>query len=453
MALTIEQANNQIQNLIDNNRVTESSLKNIINQLDTYAGDGKKTILYSGVGNLLDGMDSDPNVRILDNTQASKFLTQAKELNKDGKTNPFLDALEIIYDEPADLQSSGGKSGNKANIFVNGIDGNPRTKGAWDTISENFVKKAVGEIDVYTGTKASPKRVYFQTEWEAIQNNAKITKINGYNRFDFNDKLTANQQFIKFQMLTSNKQRTLEALNNNISDVNKKLKIEDITNSHIKEVLDNKGGKYSEAIGKMALDYQDIKTNISNFSTIDKINIPGILTSLNRLGAVGSAVSFIAVTWEVIDAYNSGNTEKAKELMANYVAEVVTGAAGAYAGASLATLGLGVLATAGLAIGTVPAAIVIAAVSIIGGFAGSELATNFYENTLKELLQDWDNLNVIDEIRDLMNQANETISPIILDLDGDGIVETSAKNNIYFDHNNNGFAEQTAWARTKDLNL
>ena len=54
MALTTKKANDAIQELIDEGKLTEESLKDIINQLDTYAGDGGKTILYSGVGNLID---------------------------------------------------------------------------------------------------------------------------------------------------------------------------------------------------------------------------------------------------------------------------------------------------------------------------------------------------------------------------------------------------------------
>ncbi|VVM22827.1 hypothetical protein BSPWISOXPB_3011 [uncultured Gammaproteobacteria bacterium] len=37
------------------------------------------------------------------------------------------------------------------------------------------------------------------------------------------------------------------------------------------------------------------------------------------------------------------------------------------------------------------------------------------------------------------------LSPLTLDLDGDGMVETTSKENsgVYFDHDNNSFAEQS----------
>ena len=41
-------------------------------------------------------------------------------------------------------------------------------------------------------------------------------------------------------------------------------------------------------------------------------------------------------------------------------------------------------------------------------------------------------------------------SPLILDLDGDGVETTLATDGAYFDHDKNGFAEQTGWAGSDD---
>ena len=40
--------------------------------------------------------------------------------------------------------------------------------------------------------------------------------------------------------------------------------------------------------------------------------------------------------------------------------------------------------------------------------------------------------------------------PMILDLDGDGIETTTLENGVYFDHDNNGFAETSAWVGNDD---
>jgi hypothetical protein len=56
----------------------------------------------------------------------------------------------------------------------------------------------------------------------------------------------------------------------------------------------------------------------------------------------------------------------------------------------------------------------------------------------------------IEEILKLFPDAREEISPIILDLDGDGVETTNVKDGAYFDHDGNGFAEQTGWAASDD---
>ncbi len=43
-----------------------------------------------------------------------------------------------------------------------------------------------------------------------------------------------------------------------------------------------------------------------------------------------------------------------------------------------------------------------------------------------------------------------TKSPLILDLNGDGVKTTSAENGVYFDHENDGFAERTGWVSAED---
>ncbi|BCM25591.1 calcium-binding protein [Methyloradius palustris] len=47
-------------------------------------------------------------------------------------------------------------------------------------------------------------------------------------------------------------------------------------------------------------------------------------------------------------------------------------------------------------------------------------------------------------------QAERTTSPLILDLDGDGVETTTLDNGVYFDHDGNSFAQKTAWASADD---
>ncbi len=58
--------------------------------------------------------------------------------------------------------------------------------------------------------------------------------------------------------------------------------------------------------------------------------------------------------------------------------------------------------------------------------------------------------NALDGLRDLFNQAEQLGSPIILDVDNDGVETISVKSGAYFDHAGDGFAEQTGWTSSDD---
>ncbi len=47
-------------------------------------------------------------------------------------------------------------------------------------------------------------------------------------------------------------------------------------------------------------------------------------------------------------------------------------------------------------------------------------------------------------------QTTRRVDPLILDLDGDGVETTNVKDGAYFDHDGNGFAEQTGWVSSDD---
>ncbi len=60
----------------------------------------------------------------------------------------------------------------------------------------------------------------------------------------------------------------------------------------------------------------------------------------------------------------------------------------------------------------------------------------------------------IDQTRQSFTTATTAVvgcgDPLVLDLDGDGIETTLVADGAYFDHDGNGFAEQTGWASSDD---
>ena len=56
----------------------------------------------------------------------------------------------------------------------------------------------------------------------------------------------------------------------------------------------------------------------------------------------------------------------------------------------------------------------------------------------------------VDDEKNRFDQTSQVTSPIILDLDRDGVETVNLRSNTYFDADGNGFAEQTGWASPDD---
>ena len=109
---------------------------------------------------------------------------------------------------------------------------------------------------------------------------------------------------------------------------------------------------------------------------------------------------------------------------------------------------------------TMKTALAITAGIIIGGWCGGLLIPAIAAGAAGSLIDTyWDSIE--SKFKDFMgtrtehNEIKPTSeshqSPLVLDLDGDGIVETHKENStVYFDHDNNGLAESTGWVGADD---
>ena len=59
-------------------------------------------------------------------------------------------------------------------------------------------------------------------------------------------------------------------------------------------------------------------------------------------------------------------------------------------------------------------------------------------------------LDIISKIKDLFETAEGTRSPLVVDLDGDGVETVTAEGGVYFDHDANGFKENSGWVGQDD---
>ena len=108
---------------------------------------------------------------------------------------------------------------------------------------------------------------------------------------------------------------------------------------------------------------------------------------------------------------------------------------------------------------TMKTALTITAGIIIGGWCGSLLLPAIGAGVVGSLIDNyWDDIrNQFDDLLDIKSSINasfttahEQASPLALDLDGDGVETTTVESGVYFDHDDNGFAEKSGWVGKDD---
>lgn len=122
---------------------------------------------------------------------------------------------------------------------------------------------------------------------------------------------------------------------------------------------------------------------------------------------------------------------------------------------TVAVLGIGALIGVAAAPLTYGTGIAIISAGIIGLYK---------EDIWKSMVTGWENLftavferfpslvfsDKVNEMQDNYQTAEEAPSPLAIDLDGDGVETVGTSSNVFFDHDGNGFAENTGWIGKDD---
>ena len=467
MGYTKDQADAELRKIVEGKLpATKAELTRIIENLSVEAS-GQKTVLYSGMDmNEIDKLAQDPKLRILNNTEAYKFVSTLE------KNEDFIGAWKKITGETNpnfnDYNSPVGK-------FIGGedpVNGKPRKMGAWDIISKNFVRETQGEVIALIGKNAKVGRVFFQTEFEALKHNSNVTKINGIDKLPYMLGLDIKDQYQLDKMKLESRAILLSGKN-----------ISDITQKDMEAILKNK--EFAEGFKDIVAKYKPEE-------------LPKFYKHLKKIGTLGAILGFSTATYKANEAYSNGNPELAKEIMGTYASESAGGTVG---GSALSTGTFMLLAAAGITV-SAPAAIIIAVItSIVGGIVGSELGSYLYKNRdvfsyflnpfdenwkgrdqewleeFKNFWQDpnrWENvsdtlsyfLNPFDPnfphvLQDAKNFYSQLIAsifnfsiydPLALDLNGDGKIGISPAPNggAYFDHNGDGVSHRSSWISKED---
>ncbi|WP_131655650.1 hypothetical protein [Methylocucumis oryzae] len=131
MSYDYDNALKELAKIVANPAYTKAELLNLAKQVDVSNAKGSITVLYSRMGDVPAAMATDPNIRILDKTDAFKFLT----------SNAFNDALGgaigLTLDEMQDKNplSDPVKQALKEDLLNWNFHG---TDGPWAGISKKF---------------------------------------------------------------------------------------------------------------------------------------------------------------------------------------------------------------------------------------------------------------------------------------------------------------------------
>ena len=345
-------------------------------------------------------------------------------------------------------------------------NGNRIANGIWDRVSARFAAAARGEVLTLTAG-ARPDGVFAQTELAVLLANPHVTRVDGI-PISVLRRLNLQQAF---ELITANSEMELAHLRLAVDASGNPIQRQGLLQIDSRPYLFDlppvapaslpAGATYRPLGTFLPPDrfrsHQQVLQRYRPLLVAERqsLNRPdqilqrvGVTKLLNRLDE-GLLVLGLAIT--AIDAHAAlqrGDREGAQAILSRWARET----AGGLAGGQLAAL----LATPLLAAGPI-GALVASGLVVAGGFGGAQLAGGPAGEALQaafsRALVDWTEA-AIANLQFLFVTAENTISPLVLDLDGNGVTTRGiGQGTIQFDHDGNGFAERTGWVGGGDALL
>lgn len=427
MSITAENANAQLASI-----TTPEQLRQLIAQLDISAN-GDYTVLYSGGlaggGSARDvAMEiatSDLNARIIDNTEAARFLNLADEGGN-----------ELLRQKLEDLFGSNPTSpGTTANRFLFGeYDSNGvriSSDGVWDDVSGRFAAATVGDVRV-VAPNAGSAGIFGATELPTLLNNTAVTSIEGIpleelrNVYDqqgsnglqavFNRVHLASETSVVYGGLTATRLMPGGPVVVGIGDFLEP-QLTDIRSYLL---------HHPEAHARMDAHLQGLeptahaqrKALIQSLLTVEEgTALSGGARVLNKLGILGSIAGFALAANSAAAAEAAGDSAQAKEIMALWAVDVAGSVVGEAIGAVIGGIVVGAAVVAGAVISAPLAGAIIVGAALVGGIFGADGAAKVYQ--LTKDLDDNGRMDLLDKLGNLIFGVNYTItSPLPPDLNG-----------------------------------
>lgn len=453
MGITKAQANARLRSI-----TTADGLRRLIREIDT-TGSGDITLLWSGsaADYTKDGKvrihseeiaaslrHANQDFRTIATTEAAKFLNISK--GSADFNQQLYDKLKAIF------------KGNDQKIldFLYGPQ-DPKTKmrtakGAWDDVSENFVKQAKGDVRLLVGG-ASIDRVFAITELRALLSNQAVTSVEGISRESLRqlERISGTEKvfrtlaglseastgMIKIEVDADGLPKLLKEgiYKVDASDYMRMNTLNSVMPSGMKAVYDfispERRMRHRVAVEEIF--------KLRRIMYVDNQKLPQDHDHFKHRFAVGRVIRYTGLVGEAVDMtlmlrdagkkLNAGDHRGAHDTVTSWFLQ----AGGSFLGGRLASVAVAPLMATG-PVGMALGACIIIGASVIGGEMAKKLISGKKDLIKRKLII-----------------INLTISPLALDLNGDGIQTLSlADNFIHFDHDKNGFAERTGWIDPND---
>lgn len=427
---------------------SKEELRALIQSLDT-RGSGEMTLLWSGPpGNGIRQelfsaslTASDKRFRAIQSTEAARFLQIENPRSPD-------------YNEKL-LAKLGELFQNNENAYLDFLygpsSGSPRVrtaKGVWDDVSDNFVKQAKGDVRLVVGG-AGLDKVFAQTEIHTLLANPNIRSVEGVPIEGLRDLAKtsgvgkvlqllmglseANTGMIQLQVDSSGRpiQSPDGTYRLDATDYMKMNTLNTRLPAGMRTVMEfipeERRLRHSQAVEEIFKLHPILRgRNYALPVDVDPFKhqqaIARVSTYAGRIADVHSMTTMLA---EAGVQLHRGDHRAAHDTVTSWVAEN----AGGLAAGRLATLLVAPLMATG------PLGMIIGAGIIIGAsVGGADLAKKLHK-----------------KLRDRFRDIENTASPLVLDLDGNGIQTLSLNPaSLHFDLDANGFAEQTGWVGPND---
>mgnify|MGYP003633408894 CR=1 FL=1 len=487
---------------------TVDQIRALVNTWDMNVGGGTLLLYSGGVGELQPGGLREFKAVDIANALAdgaSVKTIEKTEINQLFANQDFREALDdaILRDTTGvylQLDSNGNNVPRSLDQVLLGkdINGARLGDGFWDDASRNLVNQHTGDFRMIMPDLPGSS-VAALTEIPALLDRGVVSgqKVNGIDLADWQAKYVSEKALmVAAGHSTADADALVKAEINNV--------IEKTSNFDLADLIIAKNGSgdiFFESAGshlfnELGLPAETLPAGIegSRISVLDGNEFTGndlkvigkYADLLGKAGLIGDVLGTVVVIALAAEAYDDGNYELAGEMIAGHAGGLIAGFGGGYASAAIVTA---LLATPGVNVGVVAGMVIVGGVgflgAVVGGLAGEEVFRDLYHDLvdldiipdleslpgLSGLLDDyaWAIGEGVDSAREALSAAMEDldnlwdlakdalpipqfVDPLILDLDGNGVdlAAMTGAGSVYWNTNNDDFAERSGWISGND---